>query len=76
MNSNTLTLKIDGMTCGHCVSSVTEELTAVPGISHVEVTLAAGDTSTATITTSAPVEKSALDAAVTEAGYTLVSVDA
>ncbi|MGM7668281.1 heavy-metal-associated domain-containing protein [Microbacterium sp. A93] len=76
MNQNDITLKIDGMTCGHCVSSVTEELTAVPGISNVEVTLTAGGTSTATITTTATVENSVLEAAVIEAGYTLVSVNA
>lgn len=73
--SNNITLKIDGMTCGHCVSSVTEELTAVPGVSNVEVFLSAGGTSTATLTVNAPLENAVLEAAVTEAGYTLVSVD-
>mgnify|MGYP002804563477 CR=1 FL=1 len=74
--SNNLTLKIDGMTCGHCVASVTEELTAVPGVSNVEVILSAGGTSTATLSTNAPLENNVLEAAVAEAGYTLVSVDA
>ncbi|MFJ6415286.1 heavy-metal-associated domain-containing protein [Paeniglutamicibacter sp. NPDC091659] len=74
--SQNITLKIDGMTCGHCVASVTEELNEVPGVSNVEVFLSAGGTSTATITTSAPVENSVLEAAVTEAGYTLVSASA
>ncbi|GAA3775978.1 heavy-metal-associated domain-containing protein [Microbacterium kribbense] len=76
MDHNDITLKIDGMTCGHCVSSVTEELSAVPGVSNVEVALSAGGTSTATVTADAPVENSVLEAAVTEAGYTLVSVGA
>ena len=58
MSQNTITLKIDGMTCGHCVSSVTEELNGVPGVSNVEVFLSAGGTSTATVTTNAPVENS------------------
>ena len=75
-SANTVTLKIDGMTCGHCVASVTEELREVPGVSDVDIDLAAGGTSTATVTTSAPVEYSALKAAVTEAGYTPVSVNA
>lgn len=74
--STSITLKIDGMTCGHCVASVTEELNEVPGVSNVEVILAAGGTSTATITANAPLENTVLEAAVTEAGYTLVSVDA
>ena len=75
MNQNDITLKIDGMTCGHCVSSVTEELSAVPGVTNVEITLAAGGTSVATITTAAAVENSVLETAVTEAGYTLVSIN-
>jgi len=75
-NLNSITLKIDGMTCGHCVASVTEELLEVPGVSNVEIDLAAGGTSTATVTTSAPVEDSVLQAAVMEAGYTPVSVSA
>lgn len=74
--SKNITLKIDGMTCGHCVASVTEELNEVPGVSNVEVTLSAGGTSTATLTANAPLENDVLEAAVTEAGYTLVSVDA
>jgi copper chaperone len=76
LKANTVTLKIDGMTCGHCVASVTEELRAVPGVSDVDIDLTAGGTSTATVTTSAPVENSVLEAAVTEAGYTPVSVSA
>lgn len=75
-NPNSITLKIDGMTCGHCVASVTEELREVPGVSDVDIDLTAGGTSTATVTVSAPVEKSVLEAAVTEAGYTPVSVSA
>lgn len=74
--SNNITLKIDGMTCGHCVASVTEELNEVPGVSNVEVILTAGGTSTATLTTSAPLEDSVLEAAIAEAGYTLVSASA
>ncbi|MFI8414837.1 heavy-metal-associated domain-containing protein [Paeniglutamicibacter gangotriensis] len=73
MSRNNITLKIDGMTCGHCVSSVTEELSEVPGVSNVEIILAAGGTSTAVVTTSSAIENSVLEAAVTEAGYTLVS---
>lgn len=36
-------LKIEGMTCGHCVMSVKQALTAVPGVEGpVEVDLKAG----------------------------------
>jgi copper chaperone CopZ len=64
------TLLVDGMTCAHCVASVTEELSAVPGVADVSVALAAGGTSTVTVRTSAPVDTAALRAAVAEAGYT------
>lgn len=72
MNQNNVTLNINGMTCGHCVSSVTEELSDVQGVSDVTVDLNAGGTSVATVTTTAPVGREALEAAVTEAGYSLV----
>lgn len=30
--NTTITLTIDGMTCGHCVQAVTKALSAVPGV--------------------------------------------
>ena len=36
----TLELKIEGMTCGGCVSSVTRTLQNVPGVQKVDVSLA------------------------------------
>ena len=74
--SSSITLKIDGLTCGHCVSSVTEELQEIAGVSAVEVDLVVGGTSTATVATETQVESSAFEAAIAEAGYNLVSVDA
>ena len=38
----TETLKITGMTCGGCVSSVTKILLAIPGVSSATVSLADG----------------------------------
>lgn len=35
----TIQLKINGMTCGSCVNSVTQVLEAVPGVSKVVVSL-------------------------------------
>ncbi len=63
----TTTLKIDGMTCGGCVASVTRVLRAVPGVSDAAVTLTPGQ---ATVTfdaarTNAP----ALREAVEKGGY-------
>ncbi|GAA4195554.1 hypothetical protein GCM10022219_20810 [Microbacterium oryzae] len=65
------TLLVDGMTCAHCVGSVTEELSAVPGVQDVSVALTAGGTSTVTVRSAAPLERAALHAAVAEAGYTV-----
>ena len=36
-------LKVTGMTCGGCVSSVTKALKAVSGVSDVQVSLSAGE---------------------------------
>lgn len=62
---------VDGMTCSHCVSSVTEELTAIDGVENVTVDLNAGGTSRITIHSAAPIDSDAVKAADEEAGYTL-----
>jgi copper chaperone len=67
---------VDGMTCSHCVSSVTEELTAVDGVEHVAVELRAGAASVVTVTSARPVSDDAIRAAVEEAGYSLASARA
>jgi copper chaperone CopZ len=64
---------VEGMTCSHCVMSVTEELSAVAGVEKVDVDLKAGGQSRVTVDTSAPVTEEAVRAAVEEAGYTLVA---
>ncbi|SDH25829.1 heavy-metal-associated domain-containing protein [Agrococcus jejuensis] len=63
---------VTGMTCGHCVSSVTEELGAIAGVRGVEVDLVAGGTSTVRVDADGPLDVAAVRAAVDEAGYTLV----
>ena len=35
----TETMNVTGMTCGGCVSKVTQALTALPGVAHVDVSL-------------------------------------
>jgi copper chaperone len=64
----TATYTVTGMTCGHCVSAVTEEVTQVPGVTTVDVDLASGRL---TVTSDAPVDDDAVRAAVDEAGYEL-----
>jgi copper chaperone len=66
----TATYSIKGMTCGHCVSSVSAELGGLPGVSDVRVDLAAG---TATVTSDQPLEPQAVRDAVDEAGYEVVN---
>jgi len=63
---STSTYTVAGMTCGHCVSSVTEEVSAVPGVTGVDVDLATG---AVTVTSDAPLDDAAVRAAVEEAGY-------
>ena len=63
----TVTLKVEGMTCGGCVASVTRVLRALPGVSDVTVSLPAG---TAQVSfDEARTDESALRAAIEDAGY-------
>jgi copper chaperone CopZ len=62
----TSTYTVVGMTCGHCVDSVTEEVTQVPGVTAVDVDLATGGL---TVTSDTTIDDSAVQAAVEEAGY-------
>ena len=63
------TFTVTGMTCAHCVASVTEEVSEISGVDAVEVDL---DTGALTVTSSTPIDPAAVAAAVTEAGYDLV----
>ncbi|BCL15386.1 heavy-metal-associated domain-containing protein [Micromonospora sagamiensis] len=65
----TETYKVQGMTCGHCVSAVSSELGAVAGVTDVQVDLASGQV---TVTSDAPLETETVRAAVDEAGFELV----
>jgi len=62
---------VTGMTCGHCVSSVKEEVGQVAGVDAVEVVLKKGGASRVTVTSADPVDADAVRAAVEEAGYQL-----
>ena len=64
---------VDGMTCSHCVSSVTEEVSALEGVDEVKVALNAGGTSRIMVVSSKPIDPQAIRVAVTEAGYSLAS---
>jgi copper chaperone len=70
--TGTVTVSVAGMTCGHCVRSVTEELTALPGVTDVRVALTTGATSTVTFTAAEPLSDEDIRAAIDEAGYQVV----
>ena len=65
---STSTWTVTGMTCGHCVASVTEEISDLDGVEDVSVAL---DTGTVTVTSSRPLDRADVQAAVEEAGYAL-----
>ncbi|HET6709939.1 heavy-metal-associated domain-containing protein [Amycolatopsis sp.] len=69
MNGRTQrTYTVTGMTCSHCVASVTEEVGALDGVSDVVVDLPSG---AVTVTSAEPIDESRVRAAVEEAGYQL-----
>jgi copper chaperone CopZ len=62
-----------GMTCGHCVSAVTGELTRLPGVRDVQVDL---DSGTVSVGSDAPLPLDEVRTAVDEAGYELAGAHA
>ena len=62
MNTYTVT----GMTCEHCVRAVTEEVSAIDGVSAVDV-----DLTTGTLSVEGAATRDQVAAAVDEAGYGL-----
>ncbi|HWC81726.1 MAG TPA: heavy-metal-associated domain-containing protein [Pseudonocardiaceae bacterium] len=68
--STATTYTVTGMTCQHCVASVTEEISEIDDVQAVDVDL---DSGRVTVTSAAPVSEEAVRAAVTEAGYQLAS---
>jgi copper chaperone len=59
---------VSGMTCAHCVASVTEEVQEISGVSDVQVDLSTGSLR---FTSEQPVPDADVRAAVEEAGYQL-----
>jgi copper chaperone len=69
----TTTYSVAGMTCGHCTSAVTEELTKLPGVQQVSIDLVAGGTSAVHVTSESALDESEVREAVDEAGYELTA---
>ena len=60
------TIRVLGMSCGHCVAAVKKALERVEGITDVEVDL---DSGTTTFNEVRPVDMAAARQAVADAGY-------
>jgi copper chaperone CopZ len=58
---------VSGMNCGHCAQSVTEEITALPGVAGVDVDVPAGRV---VVRAETALAEDAVRAAVEEAGFT------
>ncbi|RAN78628.1 heavy metal transporter [Bacillus sp. SRB_336] len=74
--SHTTTINVSGMTCGHCVNAVTEELGDLKGVENVAVDLVPGGLSEVTITSTLTLEPAEISEAVAEAGYLVVANNA
>jgi copper chaperone len=68
MTQHTADYTVTGMTCSHCVASVTEEVQELPGVTGVRVDL---DTGALTVTSDRPLADEQVRSAVEEAGYAL-----
>jgi copper chaperone len=64
--STTTTITVTGMTCDHCVRAVRDEVSAIQGVTNVEVDLASGRV---TIEAATELDPAAVAAVVDEAGY-------
>jgi copper chaperone CopZ len=69
-DATSVTYNVAGMHCAHCAASVTEEVRAIDGVTTVDVDVTAGRV---TVTSTQPLPVAAVQAAVDEAGYQLVS---
>ena len=68
MSATTKTYTVTGMTCGHCSNAVTEEVSAIAGVTKVDVNL---DNGTVTVTGTNFTDEQ-VKSAVDEAGYEVV----
>ena len=62
------TYAVTGMTCGHCAAAVTEEVSAIQGVTSVEVSVETG----AVLVGGGGFTDEQVRAAVDEAGYAVV----
>ena len=68
---STTTYLAQGMTCGHCVGSVSREVGRLEGVTGVDIELVPDGVTTVTVSSAAPLDTTRVAAAVAEAGYEL-----
>lgn len=67
--TETTIYNVQGMTCGHCVSAITDAVTAIGGVSAVTVDLGTG---AVTVASDGPIDPASVQAAIDDAGYEVV----
>ena len=70
--SVTIEASVEGMTCGHCVKTVTEEISALAGVTDVAIDLVVDGKSVVTISAEEALPTEKIAHAVEEAGYSFV----
>ena len=60
---------VRGMTCDHCVTAVTEEISALSGVIGVDIELVMNGNSRVTVASEHPLDTNLIRVAVDEAGY-------
>jgi copper chaperone CopZ len=65
----TTTYTVNGMSCGHCVNSISTAITGLPEVAEANVDLATG---TVSVVSTRPLEADMVREAVEDAGYALV----
>ncbi|MDT7726397.1 MAG: hypothetical protein QOI21_2973 [Actinomycetota bacterium] len=61
---------VRGMSCGHCASTITEQMTTLEGVQQVDVDVASG---AVTVTSQASLPQEQVSAVVSAAGFRLES---
>ncbi len=63
---------VEGMTCSHCVGSVTKAVAGIDGVEDVDIELIVGGASKVNITSETPLDDATVASAIEDAGYSLV----
>lgn len=65
---STTTFGVTGLTCGHCVNAIKEEVSEIAGVESVDIELVKGGESTVTVNASSAISREAFTEALAEAG--------